>query len=24
LVDPARLYTQPKSADEKCCSGEND
>jgi len=24
LVDPARLYVQPKSADEKCCSGEND
>jgi predicted dithiol-disulfide oxidoreductase (DUF899 family) len=24
LVDPARIYTQPNSADEKCCSGEND
>jgi predicted dithiol-disulfide oxidoreductase (DUF899 family) len=23
-VDPTRIYTQPKSADEKCCSGEND
>ena len=24
LVDPTRLYSQPKSSDEKCCSGEND
>jgi hypothetical protein len=23
-VDPTRIYTQPKSADEKCCSGQND
>jgi predicted dithiol-disulfide oxidoreductase (DUF899 family) len=24
LVDPTQIYTQPKSTDEKCCSGEND
>ena len=23
LVDPTRIYSQPKSTDEKCCSGEN-
>jgi len=24
LVDATQIYTQPKNADEKCCSGEND
>jgi hypothetical protein len=24
LVDTTQIYTQPKRADEKCCSGEND
>ena len=23
LVDPTRIYSHPKSTDEKCCSGEN-
>jgi predicted dithiol-disulfide oxidoreductase (DUF899 family) len=23
LVDPTRIYSQPKGTDEKCCSGEN-